>query len=409
MDKIKFTDIQWGKRNRSEYGDIDDLAESIKEHGLIQPVVLDDDNTLLAGGRRLTAIALLGWEEVPIVYMGSLPPLKRLEIELEENLRRKDLTWQEESKLKLRIDKLKKELYGDKWKTEDTAKLFNCSPRHVYREIELANSIVNHPEVANEKDKKTAQTRVRRIKEAAVRKVAAQLNTNQDSNLHLGDSLDIMRTIPDNSIDLVIFDPPFAVNFTEKEWAQKYATVYGDMKDIPDVVIPMVESIVKEIKRVLKDGAHAYIFFALNPELYYKFHSAVSPHLSMQNQLLFWIKDGNANPSPYQRFAVNYEPFFFCWKGKQRNLKAAHNATFMWGTDKGDKKCHPAQKPLGLYTELINLSTQVGETVLDPMMGSGISMATAHILDRKYIGIEKEEVWYNLALANVRELLTDGD
>lgn len=96
--KIKVSKINVGMRRRDEYGDLEGLAVSIRKHGLIQPIVLDDQNRLVAGGRRLKAVKNLGWEEIEVRSVGELTDAELRELELEENLRRKDLTSYERSK-----------------------------------------------------------------------------------------------------------------------------------------------------------------------------------------------------------------------------------------------------------------------------------------------------------------------
>lgn len=82
-------------RQRVELGDIPRLAESIKTYGILQPIVVDQNKRLLAGGRRLAAAKLLRLPTVPIVYRETLSLDEAYEIELEENVRRKDMSWQE--------------------------------------------------------------------------------------------------------------------------------------------------------------------------------------------------------------------------------------------------------------------------------------------------------------------------
>lgn len=93
--KIAIQDVKVGERLREEYGDIDGLATSIQQYGLIHPIVLDDANNLVCGGRRLMAAERLGWSEIEYRNLGTLSDKERRVIELEENIRRTDLTWLE--------------------------------------------------------------------------------------------------------------------------------------------------------------------------------------------------------------------------------------------------------------------------------------------------------------------------
>jgi ParB-like chromosome segregation protein Spo0J len=98
VDKVFIDDIVVGERRREEFGDIDGLTESINTYGLFHPVIIDDKNNLIAGERRLRACKLLGWSEIPARLFQDLTDKERREIELEENMRRKDLTPYEQSK-----------------------------------------------------------------------------------------------------------------------------------------------------------------------------------------------------------------------------------------------------------------------------------------------------------------------
>lgn len=91
--------ISVGDRRREDLGDIDGLAASIARYGLLHPIVVDDDGNLIAGGRRLEACRRLKWDEIPVTWLGDLSEAERREIELEENLRRKDLSPYEQAKV----------------------------------------------------------------------------------------------------------------------------------------------------------------------------------------------------------------------------------------------------------------------------------------------------------------------
>lgn len=92
-----------GERRREDYGDVAGLAASIQRYGLLHPIVVDGDGHLVAGGRRLEAVKSLGWASVEARSLGDLTTAERDEIELEENLQRKDLTAHERSKTLVKL------------------------------------------------------------------------------------------------------------------------------------------------------------------------------------------------------------------------------------------------------------------------------------------------------------------
>src|SRR5687767_12155867 len=83
-------------RQRRELRDIDKLAESIQRIGLIQPIVITGDGVLVAGERRLTAVRQLGWTHISVQFVEDLSDYELQCIELEENVKRENLPWQDE-------------------------------------------------------------------------------------------------------------------------------------------------------------------------------------------------------------------------------------------------------------------------------------------------------------------------
>lgn len=86
---LRLSDIRKGQRFRTDLGDIDALAASIEANGLLHPIVVDSDNKLVAGERRLAAVAALGWVRVPVRV---IDPVDLLTAERDENAVRKDFT-----------------------------------------------------------------------------------------------------------------------------------------------------------------------------------------------------------------------------------------------------------------------------------------------------------------------------
>lgn len=86
------------ERLREDFGNIQELANSISKYGLLHPIIVDDQLNLIAGERRLRAVQSLGWEQIEVKQRNDLSDHEKRMAELEENLRRKDLTEYEKSK-----------------------------------------------------------------------------------------------------------------------------------------------------------------------------------------------------------------------------------------------------------------------------------------------------------------------
>jgi len=92
IDEIKVVEK---KRIRKENGDLSILMRSMSKYGLLQPIILDKNNNLLAGYRRLLSAKQLGWSNIDAVIIDARDKISKIEIEIDENLARKDFTYDE--------------------------------------------------------------------------------------------------------------------------------------------------------------------------------------------------------------------------------------------------------------------------------------------------------------------------
>ena len=235
--------------------------------------------------------------------------------------------------------------------------------------------------------------------------------------LHLGDCLDVMRDIPDGSVDMVMTDPPFGT--TNCKW---------------DSVIPF-EPMWEQLKRITKPNG-AIVLMASQP-----FTSAlVMSNVGMFRYDLKWIKTQatgfyNANRMPlraHEDIIVFYqslpsynpqktagEPYVQkrgsaseVYQGK--DLSVTVNETGMrhplsWRVFQRDAdKTHPTQKPVALMEYLIKTYTNAGETVLDFTMGSGTTGVAAANTGRRFIGIEMDADYFATAQTRIHKAQADA-
>lgn len=105
---VKIEDIKIKKRVRKDLGNLQDLMDSMRTFGLLNPITLNSKYELIAGERRLQAATRLGWEKInAIVLDSSVDEIKQLEIELEENNQRKEFTDEELLEGYKRLDRLR--------------------------------------------------------------------------------------------------------------------------------------------------------------------------------------------------------------------------------------------------------------------------------------------------------------
>jgi ParB family chromosome partitioning protein len=104
--QVPVEDIIVKKRVRREMGDIESLADSLKRYGQISPIVISRKNVLIAGGRRLEAAKYLGWRTINAIISESSSELARLELEVEENIQRRDFNMEEVAEATRKIYRL---------------------------------------------------------------------------------------------------------------------------------------------------------------------------------------------------------------------------------------------------------------------------------------------------------------
>lgn len=141
-----------GVRFREDLGDITDLAKSIAEFGIIQPIVVDPDYRLVAGGRRLNAARFLGLTTIPcVIRPDASDDLTLRKLELTENLKRKSFHWAEEARLHREIHRMETKTNvtkGKRWTLEDTGKLLEASRQQISKLISLADAMDTWPDLA---------------------------------------------------------------------------------------------------------------------------------------------------------------------------------------------------------------------------------------------------------------------
>ncbi len=105
--QVRIDTITLRKRIRHDLGDLTSLKHSLDQHGLLSPIVITSDNVLVAGHRRLEAAKQLGWNTIAVRIIDQADESDQLEMEIEENTQRKNLSTDELAEAYLRLDKIK--------------------------------------------------------------------------------------------------------------------------------------------------------------------------------------------------------------------------------------------------------------------------------------------------------------
>ncbi len=105
--RMQVHDIIIKNRIRKNLGDITALMESMRQYGLLNPIMINTENELIAGHRRLESARRLGWDTIEVMVLQKESELEKLELEIEENVQRKNLTPEELADAYDRMERLK--------------------------------------------------------------------------------------------------------------------------------------------------------------------------------------------------------------------------------------------------------------------------------------------------------------
>jgi ParB/RepB/Spo0J family partition protein len=401
--EIPISSIVLEERQRRDYGDLSKLAESIKKNGQMQNLLVHrrENGTfrLIAGGRRLAGLIAAG-KTLAIAKVqseGEEDELLMQELELEENVNRKNLEWIEEQKAiakmhEIRQARAKKE--GKEWTVDNTANLVGMAKRSIYNAIELTKAVQEHPDVASADTAFGAMQRLNRIKDlkkrqddVAVRALAVETGQAKPitAQVFQGDAVDLMKQVPDESQDYVITNPPFGVDIEEIFTADK--TIYADDEDM---VRELCRKTFIEAYRVLKPDRWFVTFYpTLRLEECRTFLAEAG--FKFQRVPAIWVKPNKYMSSvndPYVQLGIRYESFFFARKGNAKFHQLPKNGNVFVFDTPGVNRIHPLQMPPELWDEIFGLISIGGEVGVEPFAGSGSGGVAAIKRQLQYKGFE---------------------
>ena len=250
---------------------------------------------------------------------------------------------------------------------------------------------------------------------------------NIENNIICGDCIEELKKIPDESVDLIFADPPYFMQ-TEGELLRTDGTKFLGVEDSWDKFESYNEydkfcyKWLKECKRVMRKNASIWVIGS--------FQNIYRIGFIMQN-LGFWILNDvvwskpNAVPNfSGTRFQNSHETLLWCTKSKtakytfnyktmkylnkNKQDKSVWDISICIGSEriKGSdgKKVHSTQKPEKLLYKIILSSSKPDDIVLDPFFGTGTTGAVAKKLGRKYIGIEKEKKYIDVARLRIKKI-----
>jgi DNA modification methylase len=421
------------ERQRKEFDPIalEELRQTISSKGLMHAVVVrqtDDQKLILvAGERRMRAMEnlwMLGGQlkfngevipegQVPYVTLGQLSPLEAEEAELEENLHRKDLTWQENAAAMSKLHSLRSrqaQAEGRVHTVADTAmetkgRSDGGYQASVRKDLVVANYL-HLPEVAKAKTADEA-FKILKKQEESRKNVALAATVGKTFNqsiheLHNANCLSWMRAADADQFDVILTDPPYGMGADQfGDGGGKMAGIEHHYKDDYDHWKSLMEEWCGLAYRVAKPQAHAYVFCDLD-----NFHELKK----MMTQAGWWVTrtpfictkpNSGRVPHPDHGPRRQWEMILYAIKGKKLTTGIYPDVIT---TLADPNMSHGAQKPVALYADLLKRSVRPGDMVLDSFAGSGTIFPAAHQFKVKAVGIEMNPEYFAMGMQRLQSL-----
>jgi len=417
--------VERDERQRRDLTGIDELASSIAQVGLLQPIVVQpngDNFLLIAGERRLAAHRKLGLTEIATITLADLSPAQSQLIELEENVKRNALPWKDECLAVHRYHSLR--LAADpEHKVDTTARELSMSSESIHqrlaivREMEAGNDLVIKAEAFS-----TARNLVAR---AAERKAAAELESivatigkepepEAEPGAPPAPAIVAVPSVPllntsfhewaplydGPRFNFIHCDFPYGVNADKHH--QGAAKLYRGYEDSPDVYWTLLSTMAENINRLAADSAHLMFWFSM--DFYYETKLAlqqmgwkvISPYP------LIWFKSDNTGilPDPQRGPRRVYEVALMASRGDRKIVQPVSNCF----PAPVVKTTHMSQKSLSMLKHFFRMFVDQHTIMLDPTCGSASAVRAAYEMGAESVlGLEQEHEFFDSAVADWKE------
>lgn len=419
------------QRKQIDLKKVQELAEDIKENGLLHPIVVRrpfeheiPDATgrpyvLSVGGRRYAAHVYLGRELVAARVREDMDPLSAEVVELSENIKRVDITWQEKLDAEARIHALRK-LQNPDHQLAATAEELGVDTGNLSRDLALHEAIKHDPTLAKAKSAHSARRAHAAKTEIKARVATASANHSAvgsiRSCLAANDMRNYVRTLADNSVDLCFTDFPFGIDYDKQN---QDPTNLGLYRDDPDSLRDLLTDVVPQIVRVVKPSGwiacmmgytnYEYLagLFADTCRLHYEYRDGDRGVCSARKSKRewregppcefatpeelpwVWYRPNSRQPSLWPELHANNQYELICVvNGGSARLAQANVGNVLVFDQVYSDRFHTMQRPHDLCKEIIRRFTVVGETVLDLCFGSGAHLAAAADGGRRFLGCD---------------------
>lgn len=341
---------------------IEQVANSIKEFGMNQPIVVDKNGVIIVGHGRFEALKLLKWSDEEIlkhVKVIDISEEKANAYRLADN-KLNESEWD----MNLVVDELK-------GLSDEMIDLTGFEKDLIIEPDEKDDEV---PEIPEEPKSKLGDI--------------YQLGNHR---LMCGDSTsvdDVEKLMNGNKADMVFTDPPYNVAYTGGMKKENGKLKSNDKKMIKndkmdeDEFYQFLYDVYTNLKLNTKDKSAFYVFYAHS--MTRQFISAFQDVGLKQRSIIIWHKTSGGFGDFMAQYMNAYEPCIYGSNGDAVNWYGANNEKTVWDMDK-EKKCdlHPTMKPIPVVSRAIGNSSKAGDLVLDLFGGSGSTLIACEQLNRK--------------------------
>lgn len=413
-----------------------ELTESIRDRGLLHAIVVREEGSdfyLVSGERRLRAIKdlfmlgdtltydgqIIPLDHIPTVTLGELSILDAEEAELDENLKRRDLSWQEHSEALLRLKRLREAQAAQAGLAtpsvadialEVVGRSDGAYQDNIRKELLVAQHL-DDPEVSKAKNVTEAFKILKKKeeqKDLATR--AAIVGTTYSASVHKCHNKDCLEWLakeaPKGYYDVILTDPPYGMgadNFGDSGGG--YLTITHQYDDSYESWKKLMEKWCGLAYEVAKPQAHAYVFCDIDRFHELKFFMEGAGWYVFRTPFIIEKVGSGRVPLPEHGPRRQWEMLLYAIKGKK---PVTHIYPDVIKTTADESFGHGAQKPVALYQNLLLRSARPGDRALDTFGGTGTLIPASQILQVEATVVEKDPVSYGICLKRL-ELLQNGE
>lgn len=403
--RIPIADIVVENRQRTEHDPehIKTLAESIRKRGLIHPIVVTKDLRLVAGESRLLAHKLLGLEEIDCRFNNTTDPQERAIIELEENLHRKELSWQDQVGAVRRLHAAYCEL-DPEWTQEKTADVVCLSRNYISEMLRIADEAQSDPTILQAEKMSQARTAIARkghkAEEALVNSLfggetpvpapgpSAYPTGKPSGKVLCTDFIKWSATPQSEKFDFIHCDFPYGVKMQDSGQVSMAAGAYDDD---PEIYFALLDAFVKNFSNFAAPVSHVMFWFSM--KFYEDTKDALMsiPHAKVLPFPLIWYKSDNNGmlPDQFREGRRVYETALVVSIRDRKVRKTAVPNVCAAPLDKA--RTHMSRKPPAVLQHFLPMFVESGTRLLDPTCGSGSALQVGKALGADVTGIEMDE------------------